>query len=422
MRKILIPLLGFLAMAPLAAQLVFYGDYAAALTASVRENNYDTALNPDNLYGVKDLNLSHELTVKMAGGDELADLELWFSLGRYPVGAGLLAASSEDTVSGADSLTYALVAESGDSIYYFDLMRASLGWSFGDSLLVRLGRQSLLTGYGYGWNPMDFANPVKDPGDPGADLKGVDALSLQLLPRDRVNMKVYALYDRAQAETGADYADLMGGAEITFSFPSLEMKLTGFLEQDGTEGEDSRVDGAGVGFLADLAGLGLYGEGSLLSGSRVLSPDLLTRRDSLLFCFLLGAEYVFPSETSLVAEYFYNGEGYDRGEREEILRLLKTRTAGADTLFRPGYYSRHYVLVNGSQPLYGINCEAGLILLCSADSGALTVMPSLTWNGSGSFSLNGRYTGLLNPGGEESSENALAPVRHSFSMEGRFSF
>ena len=397
MRHILIFLLGFLAMAPLAAQLVFYGNYTAALTASVRENDYDTALNPDNLYGVKDLNLSHELTVKMAGGDELADLELWFSLGQYPVGAG-------------------------DSISYFDLMRASVGWSLGDSFLVRLGRQSLLTGYGYGWNPMDFANPAKDPGDPGAELKGVDALSLLLLPRDRVNIRVYALYDLDPAETGADYSDLMGGAEMTFSLPSLEMKLTGFLEQDGTEGEDSRVDGAGFGFLADLAGLGLYGEGSLLSGSRVLTPDLQTPRDSLLISLLLGAEYVFPSETSLVAEYFYNGEGYDRGEREEILSLLKAQTAGADALYRPGYYSRHYVLVNGSQPLYRINCEAGLTVLYSADSGALTVMPALIWNGSGSFSLNGRYTGLMNPGGEESSENALAPVRHSFTMEGRFSF
>ena len=419
MRKELLAIILVLAGAPLFAQLAFYGDYTAALTASVREDDYSTALNPGNLYGLNDLSLANELTVKMAGGDELADLELWFSLGQYPVGEGLLAAS------GYDAATSALVSEAGDSIYTFDLMRASVGWSFGDSLLVRLGRQSLLTGYGYGWNPMDFANPPKDPGDPKAELKGADALLMHILPWNPINLKVYALYDRALTETGADYDDLMGGAELTLSLPALEMKLTGFLEQDGTAGEDSRVNGAGFGFmadLADLAGLGFYGEGTLLSGSRILNPDVTTRKSGLLYTFLLGAEYVFASETSLVVEYFYNGEGYDKGERDEVLTALGNPLSGASSLYRPGYYSRHYLLLNGMQPLYAINCDAGLTVLCSVDSGALTLMPEMTWSGSGNFSLSGRYAGLLNPVGEESSENALAPVKHAFTLEGRFSF
>lgn len=433
----------FLTFAPVTAeaQAQLGGEYAATATAAVPEDGgYASVLNPGNVLELKDFTLNHEVVLKLSGGDGETGLDLWFSAGN---GTGF-SPSSLGIMSEVERL------------YSIDLRRASVFMYAGDSLRVELGRQSLLTGYGYGWNPMDLANPPKDPTDPTAELTGVDALTVNLFPYGAANLKLYALLDNSEDPSSADYDEIMAGGELTVALSGFEFKLNGLLSPDlfdddaagsGGTGSGLRTSALGAGVFADLAGIGIYGEAALFDGSRTAFPDesgaaaLPTLKDELLVSALGGLQYTFPGELSVTAEYFYNGEGFDEEERADYLSALEGTGVALGTavddeaytaalalytalaeLYRPGYFSRHYALLNLLYPMYDVSVDLTGTVIFSPDSGALTVVPGLTWYSSGSLSLEARYSGSFSVYGEEDDEAAIAPFRHAVSVVGRFSF
>ena len=117
----------------------------------------------------------------------------------------------------------------------------------------------------------------------------------------------------------------------------------------------------------ELRGLRRVGEAALRDGSRTAFPngtDLPERKDELLFSALAGLEYTFLSELTLVAEYFYNGEGFNEEERAAYLTALgppdsATVFGSLAAEYRPGYLSRHYALVNLLYPLYDTVFKTG---------------------------------------------------------------
>ncbi len=445
MKKSVLPIIlctaGFLlTFVPSAgAQARLGGEYTATATAVVPEDGgYASVLNPENVLGLKDFTLDHDVVMKLSGGDGETGLDLWFSMGS---GTGF-SPSSLGMQSEAESL------------YSLDLRRASVFMYLGDSLRVELGRQSLLTGYGYGWNPMNFASPTKDPTDPDTELSGVDSLLLNLFPYGRANMKLYALLDNpgdpssSSDISSADYEDLMIGGELTVALPGLEVKLNGLLDSelfdDGSEGaaagtdSGGRTSALGLGVFADLAGVGVYGEAALFDGSRTGFPDeygaatVPTLKDELRASALGGLQYTFPGELSMTAEYFYNGEGFNDDERTDYRSALASLDWSADEalevytalaeLYRPGYFSRHYALLNLLYPIYALSVDLNGTVIFSPDSGALTLVPGLTWYSSGSLTLEASYSGSFSTYGKEDDEAAIAPSRHAFSVKGRFSF
>ncbi|WP_028973687.1 hypothetical protein [Spirochaeta cellobiosiphila] len=388
-------------------QLSYYGDYTALIIGYVRQDNYDTAINPDNIASLKDINLSNSMTWKMSAGDDNGHLELWFGLNQYPIGAGLVAAAYDGN-SGTDlSNTYLFVNDKGDNVYSIDLMRANVNWTINQSLLVRLGRQSLLTGYGYGWNPIDFANTTKDPTSPLSELKGVDSLTFQLFPYELTNLKFYFLFDDTVLEHGTNYDELKGGSELSLSLPVFDVKLTGFLDQNTTQ--------MGIGSQIDMMGVGVYGEYAIhFSNSEESKVNSL-----------LGIEYVFPWETSFIIEYYSHQEGFSEEERDNILLTIKNDPLKANeywSYYNPGYYSQYYGMAYLSQPFYSYNIQTDMTLLFSLDSGALYLIPEVIWQKSGSLIVSIGYTGILNTTDDPSSEAYLAPVKHSITFKSQYSF
>jgi len=422
---------------PSGAQAQLGGEYTAGARAAVPEDGgYTSVLNPGNLLGLKDFTLDHQVVMKLSGGDGETGLDLWFSLGN---GTGF-------------SPSNLGMQSEAERLYSLDLRRASIFMYLGDSLRVELGRQSLLTGYGYGWNPMNFANPPKDPTDPTAELTGVDALMLNLFPYGTANLKLYALLDTSDGLSSTDpssveYENVMAGGELTAALPGLEVKLNGLLGSElfddgaadaaGT-GLGGRTSALGLGVFADLAGVGVYGEAALFDGSRTGFPDesgaaaVPTVKEDLLISALGGLQYTFPGELSATAEYFYNGEGFNAEERADYRSALASLDLAADgalevytalaELYRPGYFSRHYALLNLLYPLYDVSVDLTGRVIFSPDSGALTLVPGLTWYSSGSLSIEASYTGSFSTYGEEDDEAVIAPFRHIVSVAGRFSF
>jgi hypothetical protein len=378
-------------------------------------DRFDSPVNPANAGGIHDVNLDMAVTFKLDAGGEAGTLTLWLAVDPYDMAGLLLAAAAGDSLQGqavAESLPVSDPAA-------LSILRANIAWYIGQALVLRVGRQSMLTGYGYGWNPMDFTNPVKDPFDPKAELRGVDALSVLVYLGNLLSLKLAALLRPGDFTGGMDFGQLQGAAELSASLPALEVKLSGYYDHDSARGEDAYVPALGAGFMADLAGAGFYGEAALLWGSRAwFAKDSLSveRKQGLLFSGLLGIQYTFASELSLITEYFHNGEGYSRPQRRLYREGLEAYAPDIPgeylSMYRPGYFARHYLLLNLGYPLYALKANAELTACFSPDSLALAVMPALEIEVSGSLSVRASYMALASLGENRYDEASLSPARH----------
>lgn len=411
----------------LYSQVSFSGSADISVNGNIdRSGDYSSLMNPANILGIKDMGISSSLIAKLDGGDDKTSFSAWFSLKEYPLGQALLAAAYNDPMQ--EGGVFELTKTMGDTIFSFDLMRLSANVYLSDSISMEVGRQSMLTGYGYGWNPIDFANPLKNPLDPDAALRGVDGVSFKFFIGDVTALKVYGILPRDILTTGLDYEEIKAGGELTLFFPGIELKLAGFYDYDETEGSDAYTPTLGAGYIVDIGGVGFYGEAAVRKGSRNHFTDgviVRGRKDDWLFSALAGFEYTFFNELYGVIEYFYNGEGYNDSERSDFKNTL-IASGGATTdlfsIYSPGYFARHYIMVNLMQPLYDINTDFNLAVLFSPDSGSLSVMPSVNYSFSGNFSGKLAYMGMFDLYGDDFSEVTGQAVKHMVSTVFTYSF
>jgi len=263
---------------------------------------------------------------------------------------------------------------------------------------------------------------LKNPTDPNADLRGVDAFVFKTYLGNSAALKVYALAPQDLLVTGLDYEEINPGGELTLNLPGMELKLSGLWDYDNNEGSDAYTPAAGAAFMLDLFGVGVYGEAAARKGSRTFSPDGSTRNTDWIFSGLAGLEYTFESELYAVVEYYYNGEGLDKIERAEFQTALSVPTFNLLSMYSPGYFAKHYLLINLMQSFYDINTVINLSTLYSPDSGALTIMPSLDYSFSGNFSVNLAYTGMFNFSDNDFNEVEAMPVRHVVSTVFTYSY
>ena len=251
-------------------ELFFSGSLKTNLTYfpafPYEDNRFETLINPDNFLGFHDIQLTNLITVKMEGNDEKSFFALWFGFNTFRIAEALYAAASGDT-----DQTWALdetIPFLGTEIGTVELLRANISFYATDALLFTLGRQQMHTGYGYGWNPIDFANPLKDPYDPEAELKGIDAVKITLSLGNIFATSVSGVYSGDDAYNGINFEDIMVLSESTLFLPGIEIMLNGLYEYDDEEGEDTTPASIGLGFKFNLFDIGFYGEGAARFGSR----------------------------------------------------------------------------------------------------------------------------------------------------------
>jgi hypothetical protein len=433
MRKVLIGLLLLgLAGPSLQAEVSLSGEAAIGLSAfPVLEydgDRFSSPLNPENILGLHDLNMATDLRLKLSGRETTGAFAFWAAVKPYELAQAVLASADtpEQVAAVADALNLAGTAPSG-----LEILRAYAQWYPTQALMLTIGRQALSTGYGYGWNPMDFFSARKDPSDPEQELEGVDALSVQYSVGNLLILKLAGILRPQPFASGVDFGALQGAVEATLSLPSFELKLSGLYKHGTADSGDPYVPAAGVGFMADLAGLGLYGEAALLAGSRVPLADTgsLHWQGGCFFDGLLGLQYTFASELSLTAEYLYNGEGYSLAQRRSYQEALEAFNATDGIapaeylmIYRPGQFARQYALLDVQIPAHAISATIDLCAIYSPDSWALQLLPDLTVDLSGSLSATLSYTGMFGLKAGEFNETSLTPVRHTLQLSARYIF
>lgn len=410
----------------LSAQLNFSGTADIALNGNIAgSGDYSSLLNPGNVLEVKDGGISSSLIAKLDGGDYKTTFSAWFSLNEYQMGTALMSAAYDDPDQVVSVYEFSNLL--GDTIISFDIMRLSANVYLSDSLSMEVGRQSMLTGYGYGWNPIDFANPLKNPLDPNAALRGVDGISFKWYLSDITALKFYGTFPQDVLAIGFDYEEIKTGGELTLFFPGVEVKLAGFFDYDSSLGSDGYTSSVGTGFIVDIAGIGFYGEAAVRKGSRNYFSDSsanLSRKDDRLFSALAGLEYTFSNELYGVLEYYYNGEGYSASERDDFKSAIELTDPTSDfySIYSIGYFARHYFMVNLMQPLYDFNTDLNLSVLFSPDSGSLILMPHVSYSFSGNFTGKLAYRGMFDLFDDQFNEVTGQAVKHVVSAVFSYSF
>ncbi|MBN2439916.1 MAG: hypothetical protein JXJ04_01165 [Spirochaetales bacterium] len=394
------------------------------------DDRFDTLINPNNFLGMHDIQGAHYLLTKIEGEDEKSFFSLWLGFNTYRIAEALYAAAFGD-----DSQTYALsetLPFLGTEIGNVELLRATVSFYATDTIVFNLGRQQMHTGYGYGWNPIDFANPLKDPYEPDAELKGVDAVKMTLALGNIASLSLSGIYNGSDSPNGINFENIMVLSENTLYFPGVEIMVNGLYEYDEKQGEDTTPMAVGIGSKFDLFDIGFYGEGAARFGSRNYYYDsTLTRhiKTETLFSALAGLEYVFPNELMLILEYFYNGEGFSAKEKDNFKQSVESAIEmfgypGSEQIMMiiPGYINNHYILCHLMYPLYDQNMELQLLMLFSPDAMMLNILPGVSFNISGSFTLTAGYTGLFDFDNKKINEASVSPFKHMLNIEGAYFF
>ena len=285
-----------------------------------------------------------------------------------------------------------------DKYYKMELMRISANIYFTDILSLIIGRQNTQTGYGYGWNPIDFANPLKDPINPEEDLIGVDAATLQFSFGKKNVVNIFGMVPEPEDWNfpGFELENLKIGSEISLVFPFIELKFTGLWDNDGYKDDSNYTSAVGVALKMDFFDIGIYGEGAVLAENRIRPSS------GVLFAGLLGINYTFEAKSNLILEYFYNGEGRDRDERlyyQQLVRYdnLYEQDSNSSEIqqvldeYTLGRFAKHYILFHLIQPIHSANTDVEFSILYSPDSEALSLFPSINYTFSENFSANIEY-------------------------------
>lgn len=195
-------------------------------------------------------------------------------------------------------------------------------------LFFRFGKQTVNWGVGYFWSPGDFISLVPiDPDDPEAEREGPVAIKASL-PFGLNMLDAYLIGD----ETVREFSELGVAGKASLYLAPVEVELGAGYQKDRPFRIMSTV-------RLPLRDLTIFGEGRLSfgrQGSKVSDPGDLDAQpvpelpvfeedDATYFSGTAGFLYLksdlFESKTDLnaIAQYYYQGEGYDGSEQLRAL-------------------------------------------------------------------------------------------------------
>ncbi len=338
-----------------------------------------------------------------------------------------------------------------------DLLRASLGWkeSLGSARVVfkgfaersfgsdpkttwttrqayaqyswagaslRVGKQRVAWGSGFAWNPTNRLEPPKNPANTSLEQEGSWAVRLDAQPAPWAGLILVA----SQGDAGAGDLPFATGARkrntgaLRARFLAKDTDLA--LVMSGGERQPTLV-GLDVG--RSVGGVALHAESAVYEGSE-LAP---ARPDERFFRLVAGALWTRDT-TSLSAEYFYNGEGYDAARAGAYLEgldaayasatnpalpasardeALRRYLAGASIPFASGLgLRRHYLQASWSRGEIRGQWTASLRGVVGLSDGGVALTPGLAFSPRGNLTLSLDGVLLLGP---DDSEYRLAPLR-----------
>ncbi len=236
-------------------------------------------------------------------------------------------------------------------------------FQYKDLLFFRAGKQTVQWGVGYFFSPADVLNLVSiDPEDPEAEREGPIAIKTHV-PFAAHNAYLYLVANDIEKPT-----EIAVAPKLELLLGNYELGIGGFYQADLSPKGMLTLTGP-------LWELDLFAEAMIQWGS-----DNVPIEDELLFSGTAGFAYVNPDwDLTVVAEYFFNGQGY-AGQFPSVAVGLALDDEAITFADFPVYLGRHY-LAAGVNWFELLDSSFSLLVLCLANlgDGSGMIIPSVTW-------------------------------------------
>lgn len=270
-------------------------------------------------------------------------------------------------------------------------------FSYNDRLYFRFGKSTVKWGVGYFWSPADVVNlqPI-DILDPTAQREGPVNFRVQVpVPNTQNNVYAYAIID----EGSPSFETTALAARAEFLAGNWEIGCGAYYRHDTAERVMATVTGPVGNF--DIFGEAMLSRGSaktFVTGIQPVPPyaiSLSGRQDHRgEFYFSASAGFVLASPRdyfTAVGQYFFNGEGYGRAKREELVSDAMAAIAGlgsgaeaammrqalAGLVYGSGM---HYAAVSLAKDKFPTEkTSLSLVAIANLSDGSGFIRPSIAW-------------------------------------------
>ncbi|TXT42671.1 MAG: hypothetical protein FD137_2066 [Spirochaetes bacterium] len=310
-----------------------------------------------------------------------------------------------------------LRTDSGVSVPNLQIFELFSDFSLDDRIFFRFGKSTVKWGVGYFWSPADVINlesinifDAETPREGPVNFR----VHLPLLG-SQSNFYIYTILDSSDVkfETSA----LAAKAELLLG--SYELGLGGYYRYDTAERAMLTLTGP-------LGDLDIFGEAMVSRGSTKTfvdsilptSPYTIATSDRgknrAEYFFSASAGFLYSNRDknlSVIAQYFFNGEGYAPALRDSLIADGKTAIAnagGPDSSLGKGLSAglaglllgsgQHYAALNLSKgEVFGEDLSVSLLALANLSDLSGIVKPSLAWSVTENFSLTASPTFFFGP-------------------------
>ncbi|MFA6007876.1 MAG: hypothetical protein WC784_04525 [Candidatus Shapirobacteria bacterium] len=279
--------------------------------------------------------------------------------------------------------------------------------SLNDNVYVRFGKSTVKWGVGYFWSPADVINlSAIDVLDAGAQREGpVNVRVLIPMTGTQNNFYLYTILD----ENNIDFNTTALAGKAEFLISMYELGVGAYYRYDTAER-------GMVTFTGPLGDFDIFGEAIVSRGSAktfatsidAIAPYIHSQpsdetRETFYFSASTGFRYSDSnSNFSLVGQYYYNGEGYSKSEKDSlvnqgeatitVLNSINPTLAGAlkgglaGLIYGSG---QHYVAMNLSKgKLFSDDLSIALTTVANLSDWSGFVRPSFNYVVHNNLSLN----------------------------------
>ncbi len=268
------------------------------------------------------------------------------------------------------------------------------------SVALDAGKKVLKWGKGYAWNPVAFFSRPKDLDDPEASMEGYFLVAGDLIKSMDGLLKTIAVTPvilPVSSDINDDWGDrreMVWGAKVYLFALDTDLDIM-FLA-----GEETR-DRIGVDFSKNIfSNFEIHGEAAIVFD---YEKPLVDKQGELFFekynalNFLAGIRYLTEGDTTIIFEYYRNGQGYTRGEINDYFDLIETgyldykdsgNIAGLGRSRRYGvlYYNQQtmmkdylYLKVTHKEPFDILYFTPGITSVYNMNDHSLSITPQMTY-------------------------------------------
>jgi len=323
----------------------------------------------------------------------------------------------------------------------FDLKYSYLGWEHNDpkrmiyegylsikpssSLSFKLGKQTLLWGKGYAFNPVAFAGRPKDADDPELALEGFITASADYIKSFSGPLKTFSItpvifpvYEHINDDFGT-VNKLNFAGKLYLLLYDTDIDLIGLAG-------GSKTNRFGIDFSRNITtNFEIHGEFAFINNQTKKVIDSQGNISDSKFdakSYLIGIRYLTASDTTFIFEYYRNGTGFSHLEMKDYFTFIDKGydlylKNGNDSLLKkagsvtPGNYGRpnpmqdyFYLRVTQKEPFNILYFTPAITTVMNLNDKSFTLSPEFLYTGFTNWEFRLKGTALVGQKGAEFGE------------------